>query len=117
MESGKDTYENGQKTMKSKTGSSSIAFHPVNDEKSALKFECVTGSDVHHNFPMHIHDSLCIGLICKGKRDFILPGKSVTVNQNELFIINRNQPRAMQMCLKLLHFRCILALKRLFSSF
>ena len=25
--------------------------------------------------------------------------------------------RAMQMCLKLLHFRCILALKRLFSSF
>ena len=94
MESGKDTYDSGQKTMTSKTGSSSIAFHPVYDEKSALKFECVTGSDVHHNFPMHIHDSLCIGLICKGKRDFILPGKSLTVNQNELFIINRNQPHA-----------------------
>ena len=73
---------------------SSLVFHSVYDEKSALKFDCVIGSDVHHNFPMHIHDSLCIGLICKGKRDFVLPGKSITVNQNEIFIINRNQPHA-----------------------
>jgi Transcriptional regulator containing an amidase domain and an AraC-type DNA-binding HTH domain len=71
-----------------------LAFHSVYDEKLALKFDCVIGSDVHHNFPMHIHDSLCIGLICKGKRVFVLPGKLETVNQNEIFIINRNQPHA-----------------------
>ena len=39
---------------------SNLAFHSVYDEKLALKFDCVIESYVHHNFPMHIHDSLCI---------------------------------------------------------
>ena len=85
-------YDSPRKNIKKNT--SNLAFNSVYDEKLALKFDCVIGSDVCHNFPMHVHDSLCIGLICKGKRCFILPGKSETVNQNELFVINRNQPHA-----------------------
>ena len=57
-----------------------------------MSFDYVTGTNVVHKFPLHIHESLCIGLITKGKRTLILSGKMETINRNELFVINKNQP-------------------------
>lgn len=59
-----------------------------------LKFDCVVGENVTHNFPLHIHDSLCIGMITKGQRILILSENSEIIHTNEIFIINRNQPHA-----------------------
>lgn len=74
--------------------SSNLAFRSIYHEELALKFDCVIGNEVHHNFPMHIHDSLCIGFIGKGKRNITWLDKITTVHQNEIFVINRNQPHA-----------------------
>ena len=70
-----------------------FAFYSrYNEEKLELKFDCVVGKNVVHKFPLHIHESLCIGLVTKGERDIILSGKAEKIKQNEVFIINRTQP-------------------------
>lgn len=83
--------------MKNKSqyvNNSNFAFRSVYNEELALRFDCVIANDVHHHFPIHIHDSLCIGFISKGKRNIIWLDKTVTINQNEIFVINKNQPHA-----------------------
>ncbi|MDR2920531.1 MAG: AraC family transcriptional regulator [Tannerella sp.] len=74
--------------------SSNIVFYSIYCEELDLKFECVVGNNVLHKFPLHIHDSLCIGLITKGQRDLILSEHSKIINPNEIFVINRLQPHA-----------------------
>ena len=71
-----------------------LTFHSIYIEELALSFDYVTGTNVVHKFPLHIHESLCIGLITKGTRNIILPEKTETINRNELFVINQNQPHA-----------------------
>jgi AraC-type DNA-binding domain-containing proteins len=78
--------------MNLQNNSTNLAFRSIYNEELALSFDYVTGTNVAHKFPLHIHDSLCIGLITKGKRTLILSNKTETINPNELFIINRNQP-------------------------
>jgi len=71
-----------------------LSFYSTYSEKSALKFDCVIGNNVSHKFPLHIHDSLCIGLVTKGQRNIAWSDKSEVINQGEMFIVNRNQPHA-----------------------
>lgn len=69
-------------------------FYSFSCKKFELRFDCVVGENVTHNFPLHIHDSLCIGMITKGQRVLILSENIEIINSNEVFIINRNQPHA-----------------------
>ncbi|MBK5721819.1 helix-turn-helix transcriptional regulator [Dysgonomonas sp. Marseille-P4677] len=71
---------------------SELAFYSTYNEELGLQFDCVIGNNITHKFPIHIHDSLCIGLINKGKRTIIWTDKSEVINQNEIFVINKNQP-------------------------
>ena len=71
-----------------------LAFYSMYHDELALKFDCVVGNNVSHKFPLHIHESLCIGLITKGERNIILQDKTETIHQNEIFVINKNQPQA-----------------------
>ena len=71
-----------------------LTFYSVYHDELALKFDCVVGSNVTHRFPLHIHESLCIGLITKGERNIIWSDKDETIHQNEIFIVNKNQPHA-----------------------
>ena len=71
-----------------------LAFHSIYNEELELNFDYVAGINVAHKFPLHIHESLCIGLITKGDRDIVLSGKKVTIHQGEIFVINKNQPHA-----------------------
>ena len=72
----------------------SLAFYSMYHNELALKFDCVVGKDVLHKFPLHIHESLCIGLITKGERNIIWTDKAEAIRQNEIFVINKNQPHA-----------------------
>lgn len=74
--------------------SANLSFYTQYSEDKRLKFDCVTGSNVSHHFPLHIHDSLCIGVVTKGWRKIIWTDSSDTVTENEMFIININQPHA-----------------------
>lgn len=71
-----------------------LDFYSIYCEAMELKFDCVVGKSVSHNFPMHIHDSLCIGMVTKGQRNLSLSDCSETIKSNELFVINRLQPHA-----------------------
>ena len=73
-----------------------LAFHSIYNEELELNFDYVTGIDVAHIFPLHIHESLCIGLITKGIRNIILSGKEKIINRNEIFVINKNQPHTIR---------------------
>lgn len=81
---------------KSKT-ENNLDFYSIYSEELELKFDCVVGNSVSHYFPMHIHDSLCIGLITKGVRDIAWADKTTRIHPNEIFIINRNQPHAISL--------------------
>jgi len=72
----------------------SLIFYSVYNNELALKFDCVVGKDVLHKFPLHIHESLCIGLITKGERNIIWTDRAETIRQNEIFVINKNQSHA-----------------------
>lgn len=71
-----------------------LTFHSAYNEDRSLKFDCVIGSNVLHHFPLHIHDSLCIGLITKGQRNMLWVDKADIIGENDMFVINRNQPHA-----------------------
>ena len=71
-----------------------LDFYSAYHDELALKYGCVVGSNVIHTFPLHIHESLCIGLITKGERNIIWSDKAETIHRNEIFIINKNQPHA-----------------------
>lgn len=77
-----------------KQNAANLTFYTRHSKELALKFDCVTGHNVLHKFPSHIHNSLCIGTITKGQREIIWSGKSDTIKQGELFIINKSQPHA-----------------------
>jgi AraC-like DNA-binding protein len=59
-----------------------------------LQLDCVAGEDVMHNFPLHTHDSLCIGIITKGIRKFVLANEFLNVETDEIFVINPHQAHA-----------------------
>ncbi|MDR2038449.1 MAG: AraC family transcriptional regulator [Bacteroidales bacterium] len=71
-----------------------MIFYSVCSEALALKFDAVVGNDVSHKFPVHIHDSLCIGLITKGQRNMVLSGVPRIIRQQEIFVIRRYQSHA-----------------------
>lgn len=50
--------------------------------------QIVRGVDVTNEFPRHVHDRFCVGLVCRGARVIWHEGGSVTVPENGLFIIN-----------------------------
>jgi hypothetical protein len=74
---------------------SNIVFHKAEDSAGNIQFESVTGRNVVHEFPFHIHQSLCIGLITKGMRWIAFPEYEICIHENELFVINPLQPHAM----------------------
>lgn len=71
-----------------------LAFCKVGDNTKNITFECVIGQEVSHEFPFHIHQSLCIGLITKGSRQILFPENEICVQENELFVVNPLQPHA-----------------------
>jgi AraC-like DNA-binding protein len=71
-----------------------LDFYSICCEAIGLKFDCVVGKSVSHNFPVHIHESLCIGMVIKGQRNLSLSDCSETIKPNELFVINKLQPHA-----------------------
>lgn len=71
-----------------------LSFCSTYDKEENLKFDCVIGNNVQHVFPLHIHESLCIGTITKGQRALILSERSEIITPHELFIINPYQPHA-----------------------
>jgi AraC-like DNA-binding protein len=73
-----------------------MVFHTIEDNTKNIKFECVTGQEVLHEFPLHIHHSLCIGLITGGERRILFPENEVCVQEGELFVINPLQPHAIR---------------------
>lgn len=76
---------------------SNLAFHKVEDNTKKLYFECVIGQEITHTFPFHIHHSLCIGLITKGKRWIVFPENELCcIQEGELFVINPLQAHAIQ---------------------
>ena len=75
---------------------SNLVFRIVEDNVKNIQFESVTGKEVAHQFPLHIHHSLCIGLITKGVRRISFSDHEVCVQENELFVINPLQPHAIQ---------------------
>jgi len=80
--------------FQNKNNTDNLAFYSMYHDELELKFDCAFGSNVSHKFPLHIHESLCIGLITKGERNIIWPDKAETIHQNEIFVINKNQPHA-----------------------
>lgn len=52
----------------------------------------IIGQNVKNNFPRHIHDSFCIGIIDSGTRVIEIEGNKQLINQNEVFVINPGQP-------------------------
>jgi len=78
---------------KSKTTSTKhIEFHTIANDN--LVFECVNGREVVHDFPSHVHHSLCIGLITGGMRRMAFSDSEIRVQANELFVINPLQSHA-----------------------
>ena len=73
-----------------------LAFHLIEDNANHVQFESVIGSDVVHQFPLHVHHSLCIGLITKGMRRILFSAHEVCVQENEMFVINPLQPHTIQ---------------------
>jgi AraC-like DNA-binding protein len=73
-----------------------LVFHTAKDNSKRINFECVTGREVSHQFPFHIHHSLCIGLITKGARRIIFLDNDICIPENELFVINPLQPHAIR---------------------
>ena len=73
-----------------------LAFYKAEDKAQNINFECVIGHGISHNFPFHIHLSLCIGLITKGTRQIVFSENKICVKENELFVINPLQPHAIQ---------------------
>lgn len=79
---------------KSQKKKADLSFYSEYSKDLKLKFECVIGKNVLHSFPMHIHDSLCIGLVTKGQRNMVWSNKPEIINQGEIFVVNVNQPHA-----------------------
>ena len=75
---------------------SNLVFYTAEISAANMMFESVIGRDVVHQFPFHIHHSLCIGLITKGMRRVLFPENEICVQENELFLINTLQPHAIQ---------------------
>lgn len=71
-----------------------ITFYTQYSKEAGVTFDCVIGQNVSHNFPLHIHDSLCIGLVTKGWRNMIWTDWSDTITENAMFVVNMNQPHA-----------------------
>lgn len=52
------------------------------------------GIDVQHKFPVHTHDSYCIGIITKGLRTGFLNTKYTTIHEGQIFILNPGEPHS-----------------------
>jgi AraC-like DNA-binding protein len=73
-----------------------LAFHKVDDSAKKVTFECVVGQGVLHEFPFHVHHSLCIGLVTGGVRRITFPDSDVCVQAGELFVVNPLQSHAIR---------------------
>lgn len=62
-----------------------ICFDNYND------FEVVTGT-CKHSFPVHIHKSLCVGMITKGKALFVCGNNNSVLEEGSLYIISPYSP-------------------------
>lgn len=61
-----------------------------------IQFNAVIGTQVQHNFPMHIHKTICIGLVIKGERIMHWDKVTETVSAGDIFIINAKEPHAIE---------------------
>jgi AraC-like DNA-binding protein/mannose-6-phosphate isomerase-like protein (cupin superfamily) len=75
---------------------SNLVFCILEDNTKNIKFESVIGKEISHQFPFHIHHSLCIGLITKGMRKILFSDHELCVQENEMFVINPLQSHAIQ---------------------
>lgn len=57
-------------------------------------FEVVSGTGTH-SFPMHMHQSLCIGVIIKGSALFVCEGQVSILNQGSKYIISPYSPHSL----------------------
>ncbi|MDR1779867.1 MAG: AraC family transcriptional regulator [Tannerella sp.] len=71
-----------------------LKFYTANIE--GLTLDCVVGRDVAHRFPLHSHRSLCIGLVTEGVRNMKVGNTFLNISENDVFIINPNQPHAIE---------------------
>ncbi len=58
--------------------------------------EVTTGIHIRQNFPRHIHDSFCIGLVEHGARIITTQDNKTLISSGEIFVLNPQQPHACQ---------------------
>jgi AraC-like DNA-binding protein len=58
------------------------------------QFDYVMGENVRHKFPMHIHQTFCIGMVTRGQRSIRFPHGEETIGEGDIFVINAGQPHA-----------------------
>ena len=73
-----------------------LSFHITENDAENIRFERVSGLAVRHDFPMHLHRSLCIGLVTTGKRKMLFQENEIEIRENELFLVNILQPHAIE---------------------
>ncbi|HPG30088.1 MAG TPA: AraC family transcriptional regulator [bacterium] len=59
---------------------------------SNSSFEILKVNNLCHKFPMHIHKRACIGRIDSGSKILFINGKTILLNQGDLFIIPAFEP-------------------------
>ena len=58
--------------------------------------EVTTGAHIQRDFPRHMHDSYCIGLVVNGARILHTQSEDVLFRPGEIFVLNPHQPHACQ---------------------
>ncbi len=60
------------------------------------QFDYVIGENVRHKFPMHIHQTFCIGMVVRGERLIRFPYGEEVIGEGDVFVINAGQPHAVR---------------------
>ena len=66
-------------------GSGTVRFFSLPNVKH---LQVVRGSGVTHDFPRHVHSSLCMGIVDRGERAISHGRKSTVVSAGGLFVVN-----------------------------
>ena len=95
--------------------SEQIASIHANEKVSSMEFFFVDTTPLDKDFFTTANKLKLVAMFGVGLDHINMDARYVHLHFLEMY--SSSIRRAMQMCLKLLHIRCILALKRLFSSF
>ncbi len=60
------------------------------------QFDYVVGENVRHRFPMHVHQTFCIGMVTKGQRSIRFPYGEEIIGEGDVFVINAGQLHAVR---------------------